>query len=251
MITAEEARRIARASGIDEYSIFREYAQIVMLKGLYAEKGAEEILAKGGTTIHLLLGGSRFSEDLDFTTTTADFSGITDRAASTAGLEIPGLVLKWERLLRTGRTARIRFTPPEMRTPLSIRLEFGIREKPLSRKVSVLPTLLPVAPYPMVAHLDWPEILAEKVRAILTRSQGRDIYDLWFLGTKGFRVDWEMVRKKLEYYRIRAGPEEARRRIQKFPEKELRQDLLPFLPRSQRPLLDQLKALALAALSMK
>ena len=41
--------------------------------------------------------------------------------------------------------------------------------------------MFPVGPYPQVAHLKIKELLAEKVRAILTRTRGRDIFDLYFL----------------------------------------------------------------------
>jgi predicted nucleotidyltransferase component of viral defense system len=44
------------------------------------------------------------------------------------------------------------------------------------------------------------EILAEKVRAILTRNRARDIYDLWFLLRKGTRFDLRLVNEKLRYY---------------------------------------------------
>ncbi len=58
------------------------------------------------------------------------------------------------------------------------------------------------------------EILAEKVRAILTRGKARDIYDLWFLLRKGVDFDSELVRKKLEYYGMRWDEKEFERSIE-------------------------------------
>ena len=47
------------------------------------------------------------------------------------------------------------------------------------------------------------EVVAEKVRAILTRNKARDVYDAWFLTTKGTEVDIELVDRKLEYYNMK------------------------------------------------
>jgi predicted nucleotidyltransferase component of viral defense system len=45
------------------------------------------------------------------------------------------------------------------------------------------------------------EILAEKVRAVLTRNRARDVYDLWFLHKKGTRFELNLVNDKLKYYK--------------------------------------------------
>ena len=48
------------------------------------------------------------------------------------------------------------------------------------------------------------EILAEKVRAILTRTKPRDVYDLWFLLTKkNAVVDLGMINKKMSLYNLK------------------------------------------------
>ena len=44
-----------------------------------------------------------------------------------------------------------------------------------------------------------PEIAAEKVRALMTRSQARDLYDLWFLLRKGVRLDSKLLEQKLAW----------------------------------------------------
>ena len=48
------------------------------------------------------------------------------------------------------------------------------------------------------------EILAEKIRAISTRTKPRDVYDLWFLLTKkNTVVDLGMINRKLSLYNLK------------------------------------------------
>ena len=48
--------------------------------------------------------------------------------------------------------------------------------------------------------LSEPEILAEKMRALMTRSQPRDLYDSYHLISKGVAIDRELATRKLAYY---------------------------------------------------
>ena len=45
------------------------------------------------------------------------------------------------------------------------------------------------------------EILSEKVRACLVRGRPRDLYDMWFLQSKGIKLDRQMIVDKLRLYR--------------------------------------------------
>jgi predicted nucleotidyltransferase component of viral defense system len=51
------------------------------------------------------------------------------------------------------------------------------------------------------------EILAEKIRAILTREQPRDLYDAYHLLSKGVEVDRELFQDKLDYYDLVFEPD--------------------------------------------
>jgi len=65
-------KELATIFKIDEYSIFREYLQLLFLSYLYQEKKANKLFFKGGTALRLIFGSPRFSEDLDFSTTYSD-----------------------------------------------------------------------------------------------------------------------------------------------------------------------------------
>jgi hypothetical protein len=49
------------------------------------------------------------------------------------------------------------------------------------------------------------EIMAEKIRALLTRKKARDAYDIWFLLRKGVRIDRILTQEKLNLYGIKLG----------------------------------------------
>ena len=67
MISREQINEFAKRLAIDEFTIMREYMQVVFLSVLYSIPGSAKIYFKGGTAIRLLLKSGRFSEDLDFT----------------------------------------------------------------------------------------------------------------------------------------------------------------------------------------
>jgi len=65
--------------------------------------------------------------------------------------------------------------------------------------------------------MDEEEILAEKVRAIMTRNKPRDVFDLGFILKRGAKFQLEFINKKLEYYKEQF---EMKRFIDKLKEKE-------------------------------
>jgi len=142
-------------------------------------------------------------------------------------------------------THRIKFPTELSIRPLTIRLEFSFREKPLTRKTSVIETELPISPYPLVVHFDFEEILAEKARAILTRQRGRDIFDCWFLISKGVRINKKFIKKKMSYYKQKFTIDKLKKTIEKISPQSLKDDLEKFLPRSHRKMIGDLKTLLL------
>ena len=45
--------------------------------------------------------------------------------------------------------------------------------------------------------LDEEEILAEKVRAIVSRTKARDVYDFWFLLQEKTEINYSLIQTKL------------------------------------------------------
>jgi len=87
----------------------------------------------------------------------------------------------------------------------------------------------------LVTHLSKKEILAEKIRAILTREAPRDLFDLWFLSKQKTGLDWRLVEKKMEYYpKVKFDRKILLKKIEAIKIEELKKDLNQFLPENYR-----------------
>src|SRR4030042_1636717 len=129
-----------------------------------------------------------------------------------------GAEIREKRQVHNSLMAAIRARGPLYRgTPQSgssigvdINLKSSIDMEPvLSRYVS----LCPEVPAFSLLIMQEPEILAEKIRAVLTRTKARDVYDIWFLLSKGIEFDGSLARKKMEYYGQEWDPGEFIKRL--------------------------------------
>lgn len=236
MISREQIQTLARHFAIDQFTIIREYFQILLLSLLYKEKKSDQLFFKGGTAIRLLFPSFRFSEDLDFTSTLSQEEVKTLLAKALRGAETtdPGISLKKIQTGRFGLTGTIRYLGPDQKHPLHIHLEVSLRENPYTHKDTVLESLFPVSPNPIVRHMDWNEILAEKIRALMIRGKGRDIFDVWFLMSKGVLPDWKLINIKMKLYQKEITVQNVLDRIEQMGQKQLSLDLGQFLPSTHR-----------------
>lgn len=76
-------------------------------------------------------------------------------------------------------------------------------------------------------------LFGEKVRALIVRGKPRDLYDLWLMHGKGWRLDREVVARKLALYDLEFTPEAL---------KEAADGVAPDWERDLRPLLPQFVA---------
>lgn len=247
MIERNIVAGLARKLEIDEYSILREYIQMLFLRDIYGRSNSAGVFFKGGTAIRLLLHSFRLSEDLDFTAALSKTAvkKMVRVALEASSHEAPGLESEILSETTNSLVHRIAFPTELSIRPLTIKLEFSFREKPLTRKVSVIETELPVSPYPLVVHSDFDEILAEKIRALLTRSQGRDIFDVWYLLSKGIAINRQFTRSKLSFYNKTFSINKLRESIEGVSTQSLKDDLEKFLPRSHRAMIGELKGMLL------
>jgi predicted nucleotidyltransferase component of viral defense system len=95
--------------------------------------------------------------------------------------------------------------------------------------------------YPLVVHLDAEELLAEKTRAIMTRSKGRDYFDFWYLLSKGISLKEDYIREKMKWYGKHYRQEDLTEIIAAANEKDLHDDLAKFLPKHYRQTIVDLK----------
>lgn len=235
MITKNQIDWLVRKYKINEITIFREYLQILFLSKLYSFSGSEEIFFKGGTALHLIYGAPRFSEDLDFTVELKEKEFLTFIFGVFEKLSQEAEVMFKERETFAGKRFLLTANPSVLHYKTFINLDFSFREKVLNPQKSIIDTEYPVLFSSYVYHLSKEEIFAEKIRAVLTRSKGRDLYDLWFLLNKGVQIKEKLIRKKLKYYNLgKVKKEEIVKKVDQFSEKDFVQDLRPFVPVNER-----------------
>lgn len=247
MISKDQINEFSKRLAIDEFTIIREYIQVVFLGAFYGAPKSAKVYFKGGTAIRLLLKSGRFSEDLDFTSelTAKELDPLVVDTVKKVSLIIPNITLKRTEENKWSYTGILSYQPEGMKHPLNIHLDFSLREKPETSKETVLETDFPVAPQPVVRHMDWQEVLAEKIRAFLYRLKGRDVYDLWFMLQKGVELDWDMINRKTALYEMKTSLQDLMDRIGKFEDKQLKNDLAKFLPAHDRNFVEHLKGLTM------
>ena len=243
MITREQIHELAKKFSIDWYSILREYLQIIFLASLYENKLSQDVYFKGGTAIRLLLNSFRFSEDLNFTArlNSEDIENLIIKTVDRVKLIVPNIAFKKLKTIHKSYSGSLQFKDEEYKSPVKIHVEFSYREKPLTQKESVLETLFPVSPYPIIIHLDWGEILAEKIRALMTRAKGRDLFDTWYLMSKDIKIDLNLINKKMALYDRKITRENIVNKVKSFDYEILEGDLNKYLPITHRKLTKQLK----------
>lgn len=234
MITEEQVTALAWQHKINETVIFREYLQLVFLQKLYQKTPSRGIFFKGGTAIHLIYHAPRFSEDLDFSVTLPMPEFDSYIASILKRMEDEESVGWKERKSIAGKQFLL---SAENILPYKtyIALDFSFREKVFSENRSIIQTAYPVIFTSYVHHLSQEELLAEKIRAVMTRRKGRDLYDLWFLLSRNTEVRQDMLQEKLAYYEISEVTNvDIIRKVGEFPKKDFVLDLRPFVPANER-----------------
>lgn len=235
MITREQVRELAGKKKINETTIFREYLQILFLSRLYDWVESKKIFFKGGTALHLIYKAPRFSEDLDFTVELRERDFIPFIKKIFKKLAKEEIIEFKERKTIAGKRFLLTAEPNILPYRVFVNLDFSFREKVWEVEKSIIETDYPVLFNAYVYHLSKEEIAVEKVRAILTRKRGRDLYDLWYLLAQNVDFNGKLVRQKLKYYHLEnKGGEDVLKRVESFSKKDFILDLRPFVPINER-----------------
>ncbi len=228
MITRRELEETGRSLGFNAYQAEKDYLQHAFLSSLYAvSKG--EFVFKGGTALQKGFGLDRFSEDLDFTFAgKGDAGQFVEKAAEEFGRFTEASLSKKE-TKEASFSAKVKARGPlydgTERSVQTIVIEVSLREAVLDAPSArrIVPPYADLRPY-VALCMGLDEMLAEKVRAILTREKPRDIYDAWFLMKKNADFSAQKADAKLAYYKKRFGFaqfEQAVRGKQRLWEKEM------------------------------
>jgi predicted nucleotidyltransferase component of viral defense system len=253
MIASNQIQTLAAKYQIDEFTILREYLQLVFLSQLYSHKSSKHIYFKGGTAIRLLMSSPRFSEDLDFSTTLTKplVHQIIAILEQRIQQELPSIKIIQLYSGKTGVRYQIKYHSSDFKCPLNLRLDFTIVKEVFDSSVSPLVTDFPISSFPIVSHLSKQEILAEKLCALASRNKGRDYYDTWYLLEKQVPLNQKILKLKLTENNLVLDTGSFLRRIKSYPQKTLSLDLAQFLPKSQKQIIPMLLDLLVEQVSTK
>ncbi len=205
------AESAAKRLKIAVEQVVREELELSLLKSLFESGIGKALVFKGGTALRLAFGSPRFSDDLDFSASSAIPEAAFRTAARAALKGLPEATLVEALAKRFTLFALYRFDVPYIARPFSIKVEVSTREESrrqadeselrlLSSEVTNLTVLA------RVATLE--RALEDKKAAFAARRQPRDLYDLWFISQKlglPFQADLagsdpRIVRRELRKY---------------------------------------------------
>jgi hypothetical protein len=218
--------------------ILREYLQTLILKALYRIEAGRKLYFTGGTYLRLVHGTKRFSEDLDFNT------GSLKKSAFEAVVQASAVELK-----RVNLSCIVGFkhfdnifaadmifpdieklygvvSPHTKKAGLSIKVETntpGWKIISETRVISGFGELYPCFCTQRGA------LFADKIDALVKKTRGRHLYDIIFMLSQGYPIDYDVLR----VLRIKEPPLEViRKRVEGFSSSELTkqaESLRPFL----------------------
>ena len=218
--------------------ILREYLQILILKELYRTESGKKLYFTGGTYLRLTHNLKRFSEDLDFNTTTVtkgEFEVLLKKIKNglkKVGIEVQAEFAHWCNVY----VSKLIF--PEVERAYNVISKYS-KKKGIIIKVESYRAKWKVKNetrvisgfgefYPCICT-DRGILFADKIDALTKKSRGRHIYDIIFMLSNNFPIDEDF----LSVLGIKKDPLEViRNRIKAFSKAELKKQaeiLRPFL----------------------
>jgi len=231
MITRDELKEYARKTLLANLGqAEKDYFQNVVLFILYQSYG-KGIVFKGGTALKKVYGLDRFSEDLDFTCTEKVDAGKLEAGLGRFRIEYEKDVEEYDDGLKVTLRIKGPLYTGIRQSLCKLIIDFSLRESVLLRpEIRTIGRFLEEIPSFDVLAMQEMEILAEKVRAVMTRAKARDVYDIWFLLRKGVELNVDLARRKLEFYGKEWDPEDFARKLG-LKESIWKSELEPVVPR--------------------
>jgi predicted nucleotidyltransferase component of viral defense system len=207
---------------IDIMQVVREFWEIVMLKGLFESPEGKFLIFKGGTTLRLVYGSPRFSEDLDFLLSEDTLKGKFKPLIKRIIFPYPELTITDLEEKYYTYLGEIKVTQDYLSLPFRIKIEISKRrERGYKSDLSLITSPVSIIQcLGRVATLE--QLYRDKLSCIKERAKPKDIFDLWYICQK--------LKKPYEPEKITIS------------KKELIRDLRKYLPKDFWSVIDRLKA---------
>jgi len=219
MITKSELFDTARLKGIDNKGYAEKDYLLELVLFSLSKNMKDELIFKGGTALYKFFKLDRFSEDLDFSgVKEIDIGGLmkkvmNDLSKFNVESEISKIKEPFNSVLITLRI-KGQLYDGNPRTVSNIRIDINKKSKvelePLRLKFASLYRDIPSF---YVLVMQEKEILAEKIRALMTRDKARDLYDAFELIMNKIEIDKKLIEKKLRYYNLKFSKGELSKSI--------------------------------------
>ncbi len=204
MISREKLRDINKNSFLHLYQQEKDYLIKVFLFHYF--RRYDSAVFKGGTCIRYLYETDRFSEDIDFNLIVKPKKFKKEVRNTMKEFENIGIECGFikEEMFEEAYTAEIWFHGPlhekTNQTRNKFRIDAGKREGTLLEpEWTFIGSKYPETKEKfLVQAMNRNELLVEKVITMLTRSKGRDLYDVWYLLKRDNAVDPDLFEDKYQ-----------------------------------------------------
>ena len=232
MITVDQLKDIAKIKGLTNLGhAEKDYIQELILLIIY--RNFDYLVFKGGTALYKLYKLNRFSEDLDFGAIKElnenIFLTYIKNGLKRFDIELENIRKKkaYDSILIKLLIKGLLYTGERIST-CSLRIDINKKSNVIEYNALNISSLYPDIPTFQILAMSEKEILAEKIRALLTRNYARDLYDIYFLIDKNIECDKDIIEKKLFYYNKKINKTEIKRKIKE--KKDIwNRELLPLV----------------------
>jgi predicted nucleotidyltransferase component of viral defense system len=244
----EDVREKAKEEGVPLNSVVGEVLHLIVLEALFSLPESQIICFQGGTSLHLLYGGYRYSEELDFAGAAVNAPSakkLMDKSKSNIEKNIIQYLgrgrFQWkypdDRDSKKVFIYWLHFQPSGMRRVFRVKVEFAgypvyrMKVIPVKSEFDILHRR------PLVNGLIMDELMAEKITAVAGRPylKERDIFDLWFMSeVMGQKMDIPLIEKKFKDYRISSNEEQMKKKLERIKSVNMEAEMKRFLPQRYR-----------------
>lgn len=236
MLTRAQIQRLAQRSGIGMQAQERDYLQHLLLFLVFQRPSS--LVFKGGTALRIVYRGNRYSEDLDFNGSeeVPELRQLWQGVVQDLGAFGVSGTIRNEWVGEIGFSFDVSYQGPlydgRDRTKGKVRVDLNRRPDSVAiQRELVSPEYDDLRPF-VIPTMSREHMLAEKVRALLTRGKPRDLYDYWLLSRQGVHVGIPLVNEKLALYDLTYSPAlfaQALEKIRPEWERDLRPLLSPYI----------------------